>query len=100
MEEGAQAWGNIHGTKHVRAGGQHLAQPGTAKVLEGGGSIAGTDHLHTAFGCCGAHHWIELLVLQPGGSKTFCSRGGDINKTIQATSVISKVRICVLIYRK
>lgn len=82
MEEGAQAWGHIHSTKYVRAGGQHLAQPGTAKVLEGGGCIAGTDDLHTAFGCCGAHHWIELLVLQPGGSKTFCSRRGNKKKTL------------------
>lgn len=81
MEKGAQAWGHIHGIKYVRAAGQHVAEPGTAKVLEGGGCIAGTDHLHTAFGCCGAHHGIELLVLQPRGSNTYCSRRGNVKKT-------------------
>lgn len=74
MEEGAQAWGQLHSVKYVRAGGQHLAEPGTAKILQGGGCIAGTDHLHTAFGCCGTHHWVEFLALQPSGSDT-CGGG-------------------------
>lgn len=86
VQEGAQARGHIHGVKYVRAMGKHLAEPGTTMVLEGGGCVAGTDHLHTAFGCCGTHHGIELLVLQPGGSDTCYSRRSDIMKTHQDTS--------------
>lgn len=71
VEEGAQARGHAQSLEFVRAVGDHLAEPGTAEVLEGGGGVAGTDHLHTAFGRCGAHHGIELLVLQPGGSNTW-----------------------------
>lgn len=71
MEEGAQARGHVQSLEFVRAVGDHLAELGTAEVLEGGGAVAGTDHLHTAFGRCGTHHGIELLVLQPGGSNTW-----------------------------
>lgn len=71
VEDGAQAWGQLYSIKYVGAAGQHLAEPGTAKVLQGGGCIAGTDHLHAAFSCCGAHHGVELLVLQPCGSDTY-----------------------------
>lgn len=70
LEEEAQARGQLQGGNHIRTLGQRLAQPSTAKVLEGGGCVAGTDHLHAALGCCGAHHGVELLVLQPGGSDT------------------------------
>lgn len=70
VEERAQAWGHVQSLEFVRAAGDHLAEPGTAEVLKGGGGVAGTDHLHTAFGRCGTHHGIELLVLQPGGSNT------------------------------
>lgn len=64
VEEGTQSWGRVHSIKYVRAVGQRLADPGTAKVLQGGGCVAGTDHLHTAFGCCGTDHGVELLVLK------------------------------------
>lgn len=49
-------------------------EPDTAKVLQGGGCVAGTNHLHAALGCSGAHHRIELLVLKSSGSDTCCSR--------------------------
>lgn len=76
VEEGAQAWGQLHSVQDVGAGGQHLAEPGTAEVLQGGGCVAGTDHLHTAFSSCGTNHGVELLVLQPRGSNTCWSRRG------------------------
>lgn len=71
VEEGVQPWGHVQSLEFIRAVGDHLAEPGTAQVLEGGGGVAGTDHLHTAFGRCGTHHGIELLVLQPSGSNTW-----------------------------
>lgn len=77
VQEGAQARGQLQSVKHVRAGGQHLTESGTAEVLQRGGCVAGTDHLHAALGCCGAHHGVELLVLQPGGSDTCCGRRRD-----------------------
>lgn len=71
MKEGAQAWGHIQLPKYIRVAGHHLTEPDTAKVLQGGGRVTGTDHLHAAFGCCGTHHGIELLVLQLCSSNTY-----------------------------
>lgn len=50
-----------------------MAELGAAEVLERGWRVAGTNHLHAAFGCCGTHHGVEVLVLQLAGSDT-CSR--------------------------
>lgn len=88
VELGAEAGGQIHSTEDVRAVGQYLAEPGAAKVLQGGGGVAGTDHLHTAFSCRGANHGVELLVLQHCGSNT-CKREEEHirvkNKAVIAT---------------
>ncbi len=74
VEEAAQARGQLHSIEYIRAAGKQLAEPGAAKVLQGGACIAGTDHLHTAFGCCGAYHGVEFLVLQPCGCDTCCCK--------------------------
>lgn len=71
LKEGAQAWGHVQ--LHIWVTGHYPAELDTAKVLQGRGRVTGADHLHAAFGCCGAHHGIELLVLQPRSSDA-CSR--------------------------
>lgn len=68
LEAGSKARGQVQGLECVWAVGERLAEPRTAEVLEGGWGVAGTDHLHAAFGRCGTHHGVELLVLQLGGS--------------------------------
>lgn len=74
IKEGAQTWGHIQLPKYILVAGHHLTQPDAAKVLQSGGRGAGTDHLHAAFGCCGAHHGIELLVLQLCSSDAYSRR--------------------------
>lgn len=56
-----------------------MPELGAAEILERGWGVAGTDHLHAAFGSCGTHHGVEVLVLQPAGSDTYsCKRTGDV----------------------
>lgn len=69
-EKIAQARGEVQDSQGVWGGWELLAQPGAAEVLQGSWSIASTDDLHAALGCCGAHHRVELLILQPGGGHT------------------------------
>lgn len=79
LEAGSKARRNVQGLQCVWAVGVSLAELGTAEVLERGRGVAGTGHLHAAFGCCGTHHGVEVLVLQPGSSDTCsCQRTGDV----------------------
>lgn len=71
MEEGAQAWGHFQLPQDIWVAGHRLTEADAAKVLQAGGRVTGTDHLHAAFGCCGAHHGVELLVLQLRSSNAY-----------------------------
>lgn len=88
VKAGAQAWGHIQLPEHIQVAGHHLTEPHTAKVLQGGGRGTGADHLHAAFGCCGAHHGIKLLVLQLGSSNAYrqtkSSSEGELKPASQA----------------
>lgn len=74
LETVSKAWRDFQGLQCVCAVGECLAELGTAQVLKRGWGVAGTRHLHAAFGCCGTHHGVEVLVRQPGSSNT-CAKG-------------------------
>ena len=71
LEETEQARREVQRPQHVWAAGHLLAKASAAEVLQGGGGVACSDHLHAALGGCGADHGVEGLVLQPGGGHTW-----------------------------
>lgn len=66
-----EAWRKGQALKCVPGVGPKLAQAVAAQVLQGGGTGAGADDFHTALGCRGAHHWVELPVPQLGGCHAY-----------------------------
>lgn len=85
LQDGAQARRQLHGVQHVRAARHGLAEPGAAQVLQGGGRVAGTDHLHAALSRRGANHGVELLVLQPRG-RNACRKQHNMSEIKRQTS--------------
>lgn len=80
---------DVQGLQCVWAVGECLAELDAAEVLERGWGVAGTGHLHAAFGCCGTHHGVEALVLQPAASDTcWCQGTSHVYETITSALTV------------